>query len=75
MGSQILCGAAKAVNSVKPPRRRGEYGSNTPRQSQGLFEPYSPLTSQSKVVLQFILRPPGSIWRAGGGIWKVGGGL
>jgi hypothetical protein len=27
------------------------------------------------VVLQFILRPPGSIWRAGDGIWRVGGGI
>ena len=53
--------------SVKPPRRRrgrGEFGSNTP----GAFEPNSPLPIQGKVVLQFILRPPGSIWRAGDGI-------
>ena len=27
------------------------------------------------MVLQFILRPPGSIWRAGDGIWRVGGGI
>ena len=25
---------------------RGEYGSNTPLKSQGVFEPYSPLTRQ-----------------------------
>ena len=61
----------KSIFSVKP----REYGSNTPRQSQGVFEPYSPLTSQGKVVLQFILRPPGSIWRAGSSIWKAGGGI
>ena len=30
---------------------------------------------QGKVVLQFILRPPGSIGRAGDGIWRVGGGI
>ena len=33
------------------------------------------MPSQGKVVLQFIPRPPGSIWRAGDGIWKVGGGI
>ena len=33
------------------------------------------MPSQGKAVLQFILRPPGSIWRAGGGIWRVGGGI
>ena len=27
------------------------------------------------MVLQFILRAPGSIWRAGVGIWRVGGGI
>ena len=27
------------------------------------------------MVLQFIPRPPSSIWRAGDGIWKVGGGI
>ena len=43
--------------SEKTPRSRGEYGSSTPRHRQGVFEPYSPLTSQGKVVLQFILRP------------------
>jgi hypothetical protein len=61
--------------SVKPPlcrSSRGEYGSNTLRRSQGIFEPYSPLTSQGKVVLQFILRPPGSIWIGGSSIWKAG---
>jgi hypothetical protein len=26
-------------------------------------------------IVQFILRPQGSIWRAGGGIWRVGGGI
>ena len=52
-----------------------KFCSNTPRQSQGVFEPFSPLTSQGKVVLQFILRPPGSIWRAGSSIWKAGGGI
>ena len=30
---------------------------------------------QGKAVLKFILRPPGSIWRAGDGIWRVGGGI
>ena len=30
---------------------------------------------QGKVVLQLILRPPGSIWTAGDGIWIVGGGI
>ena len=33
------------------------------------------MPSQGKVVLQFILRAPGSIWRAGDGIWRVGGGI
>ena len=33
------------------------------------------MPSQGKVVLQFIPRPPGSIWRAGDGIRKVGGGI
>jgi hypothetical protein len=33
------------------------------------------LTSQGKVVLQFILRPPGSIWRAGSSILEAGGGI
>ena len=68
-------------SSVKPPRRRrgrGVFGLNTPRQGgggRGVFKPNTPLTSQGKVVLQFILRPPGSIWRAGDGIWRVGGGI
>ena len=59
------------ASSVKPPRRRGVFGLNTPRQGgggRGVFKPNTPLTSQGKVVLQFILRPPGSIWRAGDGI-------
>ena len=54
------------------------FGLNTPRQGgggRGVFKPNTPLTSQGKVVLQFILRPPGSIWRAGDGIWRVGGGI
>ena len=76
---QYKRGSGKTVIfSVKPPRRRrgrSEYGSNTLRRSQGVFEPYSPLTSKGKVVLQFILRPPGSIWRAGSSIWKAGGGI
>ena len=67
--------------SVKPPRRRrgrGVFGLNTPRQGgggRGVFKPNTPMPSQGKVVLQFIPRPPGSIWRAGDGIWKVGGGI
>ena len=71
----------RATFSVKPPRRRrgrGVFGLNTPRQGgggRGVFKPNTPLTSQGKVVLQFILRPPGSIWRAGDGIWRVGGGI
>ena len=65
--------------SVKPPRRRrgrGVFGLNTPRQGgggRGVFKPNTPMPSQGKVVLQFILRPPGSIWRAGDGIWKLKG--
>ena len=43
--------------SIKSPHRSGEYASTTLRRSQGVFEPYSPLTSQGKAVLQFILRP------------------
>jgi hypothetical protein len=33
------------------------------------------MPSQGKAVLQFILRPPGSIWRAGDSIWRVGWGI
>ena len=43
--------------SIKSPHRSGEYASTTLRRSQGVFEPYSPLTSQGKAVLQFILPP------------------
>ena len=43
--------------SVNAPHHRGEYASITLRRSQGVFEPYSPLTSQCKAVLQSILRP------------------
>ena len=46
-----------------------------PRRSRGVFKPNSPMPSKGKAVLQFILRPPGSSWRAGDGIWRVGGGM
>ena len=44
--------------NTKPPRRnwgRGEYGSNTLMRSRWVFVLYSPMTSQDKAVLRFIL--------------------
>ena len=64
----------KQVFSVKHPRRRrgrGVFGLNTLRQGgggRGVFKPNTPMPSQGKVVLQFILRAPGSIWKVGDGI-------
>ena len=59
------------VFSVKPLRQRCVLGLNTPRQGGGgraVFKPNTLMPSQGKVVLQFILQAPGSIWRAGDGI-------
>ena len=59
----------KILNPLKQPRifgiyqcktaarGRGEYGSNTHMRRGGVFESYSPLTSQGKAVLRFILLP------------------
>ena len=71
---------ASVAFSVKPLRQRRGWGAAEANLAQILRGAAKEYLSQIRrcqgnAVLQFILQPPGSIWRAGSSIWKAGGGI